>query len=171
MKLAFLAFNRNHHFDIQPYLSEYDITSEIYKAFPRWKLKQERVPASAIHTFPWIMTPKLGLQKMGLAPVWLERSLNKGAQKTFDRYAKRHLTDCDVVEAMSSFGYKTGCAVQKQGGQYIVHRGSAHATFQHNLMKEECARWKVPFIGCDVEMLKQELLDYETANWVNVPSE
>lgn len=170
MKIAFLSPNRNHHFDLLPYLPEYGVTPEIYTAFPRWKLKQE-ASTKLIHTFPWFMTPKLGLQKMGLAPVWLERTLNWWGQKTFDRYVKHQLKDCDVVEAMSCYGYETGRAVQKRGGQYIVHRGSAHASFQDKLMKEEHARWQVPFVGCDARILKQELLDYEQADWVNVPSE
>ena len=72
---------------------------------------------------------------------------------------------------LSGHGKQAGIVTQEKGGKYICDRASSHIRFQNEILKEEYARWKIPFQGIDFRYIDKEEAEYELADRITVPSE
>ena len=70
-----------------------------------------------------------------------------------------------------AYGKRAGKVTQEKGGKYICDRGSSHIRFQNEVLKEEYARWKIPFQEIDPRYIEKEEAEYELADRITVPSE
>ncbi len=170
MKISFLTPMRCHFFDLAKELEKSEHETSIICAYPKWKLQAEPLKTTKLNLFPWVFTTKLALERFGMCPPKLRMPLERLTRKTLEIYAKRHLENTDILESLSSFGNEAGKYIKAQGGKYIVHRGSAHAEFQRELLREEFKRWKQPIFQEDDFSHQRELEDYEVADIINVPS-
>ncbi len=170
MKIALISPMRCHHFDLAARLQKLGINTNVFTAYPRWKLKKEALPQTYIHTYPWIFKLKLALPYFGIKIRSLDRKLDWWTRKTLDQHLYQHLPDCDIFESLSSYLIKTARKVQSNGATYITHRGSAHMRYQSNILKEENERWGFHWDETDPRVAEQEIEEYEIADRINVPS-
>ncbi len=171
MKVVVSCHGKFHHFDLARELHARGILERLFTGYPRWKLRQEKLPLERVNTFPWFMTPFMVSARWGLDGILYKDGLERTAARTFDRHVRGHLPECDVVIAISGRGLETGQAVQGRGGYYVCDRGSSHIQFQDQILREEYARWGLEFPGIDTWIIDRENREYEQADAITVPSE
>ena len=149
------------------------LLERIYTGYPRFKLADEQgVPADKIQPFPWLQGPYMARGKFGLTGwSWLNRQWEWQANNTLDHYVARQIKAPTHLVALSGSGLHAGAAAQRAGGHYICDRGSSHIRFQNEILREEYARWNVPFTGIDPRVIAKEEAEYEQADKITVPSE
>ncbi len=170
MKVAISVIGRFHSFDLARELHAHGALEKIFTGYPRFKLRQERLPDDRIDTFPYLQAPYMGLpgrDRLGRAVVreweWLSKLC-------FDRHVARCLPECDVFVGLSGSALRSGRRALRRGARYVCDRGSTHIRAQDKLLREEHERWGLHFDGIDPRVIEQEEAEYAEAARITVPS-
>ncbi|HEX5357083.1 MAG TPA: hypothetical protein VFW93_12745, partial [Aquabacterium sp.] len=154
MKVVLSTPGRFHTFDLARQLHQRGALGTVFSGYPRFKLKQERLPADKIRTWPWLQTPYM-VVAWRMSPA-IRREWEWLGQRAMDAHVARKLPPCDVLVALSGGGLKSGMQAQARGAIYVCDRGSAHIRTQDQLMRSEAERWGLPFDGIDPRVMDQE---------------
>ncbi len=171
MKVTIAVHGKFHLFELTRELHSQGVLERLFTGYPRWKLGGENLPLERVDTFPWLMTPLMAAARWGLGQQVGMRRLQRMVASTFDHHVRRNLPDCDVLLAISGRGLVAGRAAQLRGIRYVCDRGSSHIAYQDRILREEYARWRVPYPGIDPWIIERETAEYEQADAITVPSE
>jgi len=92
----------------------------------------------------------------------------------FDKYVAWRMQSLhpDIFVAFSRYGLNSFCVCKDRGITTVVERGSAHTVVRERILNEEYAR-----LGAtdqrnqlDIKVVERELLEYEKADYISVPS-
>ncbi|WP_338440808.1 hypothetical protein, partial [uncultured Aquabacterium sp.] len=61
MRVVLSVIGKFHTFDLARSLHEAGNLAAIYTGYPRFKLRDEALPASLVHTYPWLHTPFMAM--------------------------------------------------------------------------------------------------------------
>jgi alpha-maltose-1-phosphate synthase len=165
------VFGVFHHFDLARELHARGYLKAIYSTFPWTRLAREQIPHSLVHTYPWIHTPQLLLQRFWKIPVAMNWEIGWHAGRTFDRWVARHMPACNAYVAISGAGEFSGPRAQSLGAKYICDRGSAHLRYTEQILSDEFRRWGLPGTITPERFIAREETEYAQADAVTVPSE
>ncbi|HKU37291.1 MAG TPA: glycosyltransferase family 4 protein [Polyangiales bacterium] len=138
----------------------------LYTNLPWTRLRM--LPSSTYRSMPLLAAPMV-LHKLGLhrAGNWA----GYPAIQLFDQWVSHNLSACDVFHCFSSFGLRSfQTARDRYAALTVVERGSSHIRFQHDILKEEYARWGVPFAGIDQRGIEREEAEYAICDRITVQS-
>ncbi|MGC1342969.1 MAG: glycosyltransferase family 4 protein, partial [Candidatus Binataceae bacterium] len=156
-----------HAFDLARQMERLGHLGRLYTAYPRFKV--DGLPAVKVSSFPWLMGPATIAGRLGMPG--LRDRLNVAAIESFDRWMARRIEQCDVFHCLSSFGLESHRAARaRHGALTVCDRGSSHIRFQNEILREEYARFDIPFAGIDARILERELAEYEFCDLISVPS-
>jgi len=170
MKVVLSVIGKFHSFDLARELHRQGALLAIFSGYPRFKLQSENLPASMVHTYPYLQAPYMatpGKHRLGSAIV---RTWERMALVTFDRHVAAHIPDCDLFVGLSGSALRTGHVVKSRGARYLCDRGSTHIRTQDRLLREEHDRWGVAFEGIDPRSIEQDEAEYSQADCITVPS-
>ena len=172
MKIAVVTPGRFHSFEMAAQLEGHGALGRIVTGYPRFKLKEDRVPADKIHCVWPLNTFAMALQRLPLpGPLnAVPAALMKWSSLAVDAYAAGHLDGCDGVIALSGTGVACGSAMQRQGGFWVCDRGSTHILFQDRILREEAELLGVARKRVSPLAIKRELAEYAGADAIFVPS-
>jgi glycosyltransferase involved in cell wall biosynthesis len=173
MNVTQISIGRFHHFHLARQLEKHGLLDAIYTGYPRFKLKDEQgIPQEKIKTFPWLHAPFMFGNRIGLDRwEWLNNELAWKANNTLDLYVSQKIKEKTVLVALSGSGMRAGTKAQNLGGKYICDRGSSHIRYQNEILREEFARWKIPYREIDQRTIDKEENEYQQADKITVPSE
>ncbi len=126
---------------------------------PAEKIAQIRLPAYAAQLIG--MLPFAGSQ------AW---SYYMG-DNWFDRAASRYAAEADIYHAFNHHALYGLRAAKKNGAVTIVERSSAHPNVQQAILREEFARFGLPYPAGNRRIVAKHLQEYAEADWIMVPSE
>lgn len=155
-----------HTFDMARQLEKAGMLAGIHTAYPRFKLGATGLPARKIHSFPWFKGPYMA----GWIPAGLRREWEYWDRISLDAYVATTLPECAVFCGLSGSGLRSGRVAQGRGGRHVCDRGSSHIRYQDRVLREEHARWGIPFGGVDPRIIDREEAEYEQADAILVPS-
>lgn len=171
MKVVLSVIGKFHTFDLARVLHQHGHLAGIYTGYPRFKLRNERLPEELVHTFPWLHTPFMAMS----SKPWMTRSLSDHWQHlsrvALDRYVSQVMPECDVFVGLSSCALHTGRQAHRQGARYVCDRGSTHILEQDALLREEHERWGLPYTAIDPRTIEREQAEYAEADIITVPSQ
>lgn len=142
----------------------------IYSGYPRFKLKDEKLPEDMVRTFPYVHTPYMANRwrhLMGTRLNWAWEYLDR---VSLDHHVAGRLPDCDVFVGLSGSGLRTGRQAQKRGIKYVCDRGSTHIANQAAVIEREHQKWGIEFVGVDPRIIAREEAEYAQADLITVPS-
>lgn len=173
MPVTQISIGRFHHFHLARQLERFGQLANIYTGYPRFKLKDEPgISQTKIQSFPWIQTPYMARGRFKLDRWgWLNREWAWQAHQTLDKYVASVLKTPTTLVALSGSGLYAGKRMQELGGKFICDRGSSHIRYQDALLREEYSRWGLPYKGIDPRMIQKEEAEYESSDYITVPSE
>lgn len=167
MKVVVASVGRFHAFDLARQMVRLGHLGRLYTGYPR--VKVDGLPAAKVSTFPWLMGPATLAGRFGFSG--LRDRLNVAVIESFDRWMARRLEQCDVFHCLSSFGLESHRAARaRYGALTVCDRGSSHIRFQNEILREEYARFDLPFAGIDARIMERELAEYEFCDLISVPS-
>lgn len=171
MRVVLSVIGKFHTFDLARALHDGGHLTAIYTGYPRFKLRDEALPASLVHTYPWLHTPFMAMSNKP----WMTRRLSDEWQHLsrvlFDRHVAAHMPPCDVFVGLSSCATRSGQQAHRQGAKYVCDRGSTHIREQNALLQEEHDRWGLPYIAIDPRTVEREEAEYAEADVITVPSQ
>lgn len=89
----------------------------------------------------------------------------------FDRAAADLVPeDSDIFVGWSSFSLHSLRRSKRNGAKTVLERGSSHMLYQYDIMREEYERFGIKSELTHPRILKKELLEYEEADYISVPS-
>ena len=170
LKVALSTIGKFHTFDLARALFRHDSLAGIYTGYPRFKLKNEGVPAPLIHTFPYLHAPYMGFRWRHLLAIKVQREWEYWDRVSFDRHVAKNIVPCDVFSGLSGSALITGRVVKRRGGIYVCDRGSCHIRMQDRLLREEHARWGLPYRAIDPRIIAREEDEYDLSDAITIPS-
>jgi glycosyltransferase involved in cell wall biosynthesis len=170
MRVVQSCHGKFHHFDLARQLHQRGALECIFTGYPRWKLRDEKLPAEKIRTFPWLQTAYMARGRFGLTSRWLDRELAWRVHQAHDWFVQANLPDCDVFVGISGVALTSGRLAQARGAKYICDRGSAHIAVHDRLLREEFRKRGVACDGVDPRDHAQEEAEYAAADVITVPS-
>lgn len=171
MRIALSTLGKFHTFDLARQLQVRGMLSEVYTAYPRFKLKNEGIPPGVVKTFPWLHAPYMVPRLRTAVGIKTRRAWELLDRVYFDRHVARNLSPCDVFIGLSGSGLESGKTAKRQGAKYVCDRGSSHIRTQNALLVEEHRVWGIPFSGIDPRIIDLEEAEYAEADCITVPSE
>lgn len=169
MQVVLATSGKFHTFDLARQIHRRGLLRVIYTGYPRFKLKEELLPASLICSFPLLLMAYHASGRVTRSEQ-VARSIGWYSNDLLDRYACSTLPPCDVFMGLSGAGLYSGRKAQKRGGVYICDRGSSHIRYQDRILVEEYARQGQTFIGVDPRSIAKEEAEYAAADMITVPS-
>jgi alpha-maltose-1-phosphate synthase len=167
MKVCISSAGRFHTFDLAREVARRGHLARLYTAYPRWKV--EGIDTDRVSTFPWLMTPAMLANRLGLTAI--RDSLNYPTMISFDRWTAAHLEPCEVFHCLSGFGVQSHRVARERFGAFtICDRGSSHILFQETILREEFERCGLKWPGIDPRVIDRELAEYEYCDQIWVPS-
>ena len=126
----------------------------------------------------WVLFPELlGTRipgTLGLSAQHLGVFTNLHAE-SFDRIIshKLHNYSIDILTVFARFGVHSLRICKRLGIRTVLERGSCHALYRESLLREEYERLELLdlFPALPRIVLKRELLEYDLADYIAVPSE
>ncbi len=170
MRVALSTIGRFHAFDLARELHGRGALQAIYTGYPRYKLRNERLPPEMIHSFPWLHTPLMGYRYAHFLGRRFNRLLSYLDRVTLDRYVSSNMQDCDVFVGLSGSALRSGRRAQSRGARYVCDRGSSHIGIQDRLLREEHELWSLPYDGIDPRVIDMEEREYAAADCITLPS-
>ncbi|MGH6649311.1 glycosyltransferase family 4 protein [Aquabacterium sp.] len=170
MKIALSTMGTFHSFDLARELHAQGSLAAIFTGYPRFKLKNEQLPAHLIRTFPWVHTPYMAFKGKDALGRKVVRAWEQLDRTTFDRHVVRSMPDCDVFVGLSSSTLYSGQEAQRRGARFVCDRGSSHIREQDALLREEHELWGQPYEGIDPRVVDREEAEYDSADCITVPS-
>ncbi len=170
MKAVLTTLGKFHSFDLARQLHAAGALEAVYSGYPRFKLRNEGLPATKVRTFPYLHAPymasgwrdRLGLGVLRQWELWDRASL--------DGFVARTLPNADVFVGLSGCGLATGRVARRRGMKYVCDRGSTHIRHQNDVLADEHLRWQLPFAGIDPRIVEREEAEYAAADVITVPS-
>jgi glycosyltransferase involved in cell wall biosynthesis len=120
----------------------------------------ENIKLQHIKTFPY------------LAPLSRFRKDHFANNSVFDSLVAKELErhkEYETFIGWSGMSIKSIQQAKRDGKRVLIERGSSHIEFQIALLKDEYARWGFTFQD-DKRVVEQEIVEYELADCVVVPS-
>lgn len=170
MKVVLSTLGKFHTFDLARELHRHDALAVVYTGYPRFKLRTEGLPDTKVRTFPWVQSAYMAVAGRFRLGARLAQNWEWLARTSLDNYVASKLPECDVFVGLSSSALITGRTARRRGARYVCDRGSTHIRVQDQLLKEEHARWGVPFAGIDPRIVDREEAEYSEADCITVPS-
>ena len=168
MKVTVSAGGTFHAFRLAEQLEHRGLLHRLISTHP--PMRGERIPRERVRFNPF---PELLLR----GPRALRLTRGSGGDRfdywkavTFDRWAARHVGGCDLFVGFSLFSLISGRAVRARGACTILDRGSTHVLTQRALLTEEYRRWGVAGLPMDPRLVTRQLLEYDEADYICVPS-
>jgi glycosyltransferase involved in cell wall biosynthesis len=174
MRVIQSCLGKFHHFHLARQLHRRGDLVCIFTGYPWFKLKNEGIPRKMVRTFPWLHGMRMGGGRFGLKSPYLIRELEQWSHRAHDRFTCRNLPACDVFVGLSGTALETGKKAKSRGAIYVCDRGSSHIRFQSRIMNEERTVWGISHRFeelVDPRTVLREESEYETADFITVPSE
>ena len=170
MKVVLSVLGKFHTFDLARELHNRGVLERIFTGYPRYKLRDESLPANLIDSFPWINAPYLAFPQRERLGRFLLRGWEYVNCVSFDNRTATRLTACDVFVGLSSSTLLSGRKAKEMGARFVCDRGSSHIRRQDALLREEHATWKLPYLAVDPRIIEREESEYDEADCITVPS-
>ena len=173
LRVVQTVFGAFHHFELARQLLDRGHLQTIYSTWPWTRLQREGLPRQYVATFPWIHTPEMLLQRIGIHNSWLLDQTSYSNAVAFDWWTSRqlrHAPPADVLIGISGSSLGAGKQVQAGGGRFVCDRGSSHIRSQESLVSGEYRRWGVARPVTDPRDIAREEAIYEVADRITVPS-
>jgi glycosyltransferase involved in cell wall biosynthesis len=169
MKVSVCCPRKFHAFNLADQLNKHNALKQLFTSyFGRWGRKANNInieiPVDKVTT--------------NIALAFLFYGYNPGSElfreRFFGKWVAKQLSDENIVV---SFGLAALPIIERAhqlGIKVVVERGSSHVTYQRDILLEEYEKWGSPTTDlrrsfCQARM-DQELLEYELADYISIPS-
>lgn len=174
MKIIQSTWGRFHHFDLARELNKKGYLGQIFTALPWWKAREEseiqNIPIEKISCNFLLQGIRRVSSYIKLSNHEIDSKLAEIEVKFYSKWIESKIEDCDGYIGISGTGLNAGIKVKKQGGIYIMDRGSTHIRHADMVLTEEYEKWGLSPKKANPWLLDNADKEAEEANIITVPS-
>lgn len=171
MRIIISVGGRFHAFNLAQQLLKRGYLSKLITSYPKFEVVRYGIPREKIES---ILVKEILERSWRKLPVFLTNTYNPQFffSNLYDHAASLKAQYSDICVAWSSFGLETMRQVKRLGALTIIERGSSHIAYQNKILKEEYERFGVNarFQLPHPKIIEKELIEYEEADYVSIPS-
>ncbi len=166
MKINVAVVGRFHAFDLAYQFQNKNILNKLITTYPRyivqkWGIEKGNI-ISEIHL-------EILNRYRSKIPFIANDSINTFIKKRHANNASKYLKDCDVFIGWSGSSLETFIEAKKMKKITILERGSSHYSYQMGILEEEYSKFDKLFVP-NYQQWQRELLEYELADYISIPS-
>jgi glycosyltransferase involved in cell wall biosynthesis len=162
--------SRFHAFDLARELNLYGMLRFLHTGYPAFLAERFGIPYKAIHSV-YSHEPLNRVSSFLYRQGIVKRKFDFALSDRFDRIVARRLRPgADIFVGWSSQCLRSLEKAATYGMVTIVERGSAHIEWQRETLQTEAERTGLPTEIPDPNTVERELAEYETADFIAVPS-
>ena len=171
MKITLSVNGRYHAFDLANQLQKLGHLNRLITSYPsfyaeKWGIQKDKV----ISILP-IEIMKRITQKNPLIPTITKHWFYLKYQHLFDEIASHYISkESDIFIGWSGSSFKCIKRAKRLNIKTILERGSSHILTQKKILQEEYHKNNLLFHGLNDQTVKQELKEYETVDYIEIPS-
>ncbi|WP_331774353.1 glycosyltransferase family 4 protein [Sulfurospirillum sp. 1612] len=164
-KVDILVFGRFHLFDLAKQLNKSGVMNKLFTTYPKYKVKEwgltkEKIVSKVIYEIIMRLTYKTGIKNY-----WF----NSFLKTLFSNKVSKELKKNDVFIGSSGSSLETLIKAKEEGIVTIIERGCSHYNYQQNILTEEFSLQGLKY-NPDYPCWQRELLEYELADYISIPS-
>jgi glycosyltransferase involved in cell wall biosynthesis len=169
MKVAVSVGGKFHAFYLAEQLQKRDMLSQLITSYPKFEVVKSGIHPQKISTVVLKELLERGFRKL---PSRFRDSYNPQftINDLFDRFAAKRLRHCDLFVGWSSFCLNSLEKAKRLGALTIVERGSSHIEYQRDILATEYEKYGLKAQLPHPRIVEKELEEYETADYISVPS-
>lgn len=171
MKVTIGVKGRFHAFDLARELNRYGYLRRLITTYPIPQARKFGIPRELINSIPF---PEIADRLYGMLPASVRKRYNDqfAIAEWVDRLVERRLPrDTDIFVGWSSFSLRAIHRAKAYGAKTILERGSSHIEFQRDILQEEYRMFGHDVDPTHPRVVEKELEEYQTADYISVPSE
>lgn len=167
MKINIAVVGRFHAFDLAKQLSRHGLLNKLITTYPKFKVQEWSIQSNKIVTELCLEFLRRYKNKI---PFIENNTINSFIQKQHAKKSASYLDQCDVFIGWSGSSLETLIEAKQQGKLTILERGSSHYSYQMKILQEENIDYGDGFFQPDYSTWQRELLEYELADYISIPS-
>lgn len=170
MKVTIGVKGRFHAFDLARELNRYGCLHRLITTYPASQVKKFGIPCELINSIP---VPEIADRLYRMLPTSVRTLYNDqfSIAEWVDRLVEPRVPqDTDVFVGWSSFSLRAIRRAKVYGAKTILERGSSHIEFQRDILREEYGMHGLEVEPTHHRIVEKELLEYEEADYISVPS-
>lgn len=165
--VAVAVVGRFHAFDLARQLQNRGMLAQLLTTYPRFVARRWGIPTENLRQEMFLeLIRRYGNKIPGLNPLAIDRFVHA----SHARNARRIPKSANVFIGWSGSSLEAIIAAKKRGVVTILERGSSHCSEWRELMNFEYSRFGLHF-DCNHKVWQRELLEYELADYISVPSQ
>ena len=169
MKVTLSVFGRFHAFYLAEQLLKHDLLNKLITSYPKFEVVKYGIPKNKVISMPALELINRGRNKL---PQFIRDIYNAEytVAELYDRKASFRIDSTDVVIGWTFFFLHTLRKAKSMGAKTIVERGSSHILYQMNILREEYERHDIEAKLAHPKLIEKELLEYNEADYISIPS-
>ena len=170
MKINVSLRGRFHGFDLANGLYEAGCLNKLFTSYPKFFFDRYLISKGAIINAPIFEVSERIIQKF---PTLRRNSdfISTIIPNSFDNFVSRHLkADFDIFVGWSSFSLSSIGKAKSLNKISVLERGSTHILWQTKQLTKEFNIFNRTFNETNKAIISKELLEYDTADYICVPT-
>ena len=169
MQVIVSVGGRFHAFYLAQQLLKRGYLKRLITSYPKFEVKKYGIPSGRVKS---IIIKEMMHRGWSHLPKFLRSIYNPQffISETFDKLAAKNLGECDICVAFSNFALHTNRRAKELGAVTIVQRGSAHMLYQQKIIEDEYEKFGLKFNRTHPKIIEKQLMEYEEADYIFVPS-
>lgn len=172
MKISISVGGRFHLFNLAQQLLRRGYLSQLITSYPKFEVAKYGIPR---HLVSSVIIKEIMDRGWRHLPGFLRNAYNPQylIHETFDRIASLCIRSADIAIGGSSMFLHTMRQAKRSGAITVVEHGSSHIRYQNAILEEEYKRFGIPITTFKLphaKVLEKELIEYEEADYVSIPS-
>ena len=167
MKVNISVVGRFHAFDLAKQLQKHNILNLLNTTYPKFIVQRWGIDKTKIRSNFFLEL--LNRFVIKYVPNYLKRKINIYVKIRQSKSNIKELKNTDILIGWSGSCLESFSEAKKQNVITILERGSSHFSYQMNILKEEYTKFGKAF-DPDYKTWQRELLEYELADYISIPS-
>ena len=157
---------RFHAFDLAKQIKKHNYLNKLVTTYPKFKVREWNLENSEIVSELWLEILNRYRNKIPFIPNDL---INNFVKIQHAKTSAKYVNEADIIIGWSGSSLETIIEAKKKGKIFILERGSSHYSYQMNILKEENSIINKDY-KCNYQTWQRELLEYELADYISIPS-
>lgn len=173
MKVSLSIIGRFHFFYLANQLKKHDALHQLITSYPKFEAVKYDIPRNKVDS---IIIKEILQRGWGILPKFVKKLYNPQylLHEIFDKKSSKLVkNDTDILTTTASLYKHTIKKAKNENITVVVDSGSAHASFQKEILKEEYEKFNVdyfPFQISDKRIFNNTLKSYKESDYIFVPS-
>jgi len=169
MRVTVSVLGRFHAFYLAQQLLKRNALCSLLTSYPRFEVVKYGIPLEKIVSMPFFELLSRSWYKL---PRFIRDvyDMKYTCSELYDRRASHKLDNADIITGWSFSFLLTLREAKSKGMITIVERGSSHIIHQMNILREEYERHGIEQKLAHPALIEKELLEYEEADYISIPS-